>query len=212
MLALNDRSLVVPSDKQDRSFRYTHAETGHVSHGADYRSWIIACKEHRRANNLPIPADFASRAEDQLCGELPPTWCKQSGGSTVDTGFSLGDVVDWIKAVANRFVSGQPLVSQEEANRRARICVQCPLNIDAGGCGSCSKAVSFLTPGMASRSTPYDSDLKNCAICKCFNRVQAFFPLSALLANETPEKEALYPAFCWKQPVGHNFIPDEAVA
>lgn len=211
MLKLNNRSLVPPPDTAGRHFRYRHAETGHVSEARDWYSWMTACKAHRRANGLPIPADFAATAEEQLCEQLPPEWCEQEreGASRVDLGFSLSDVTDWIKAVATRFFTAQPMVSQEEANRRARICVACPFNIDAGGCGGCGKVAGFLTPGMSSKSTPYDASLKNCAVCRCYLRVMAWFPVEVLEANETPEKQALFPSYCWRLKISPAYRPSE---
>lgn len=213
MLRLISRSVVPPPDAQGRHFRYRHAETGHVSDARDWYSWMTACKAHRRANGLPIPADFAATAEEQLCEQLPPEWCaqEQEGASRVDTGFSLSDVTDWIKAVATRFFTSQPLVSQDEANRRARICSQCNYNMDAGGCGGgCAKLVKYLTPGMLTKFTPFDGLLKACGVCRCALRVMVHFPLSVLESNETSEKQDLFPSWCWRSRISPAYQPEAA--
>jgi hypothetical protein len=176
----------------------------------DYYTWQVKIMEHRRGNNLDIPVNMMAIAEDQLCGTLPPGFCiyEVNDQSSVDIRIGVADVLDWLNALKRKILSGEPYVEKDEANRRAAICVSCPLNVQAiGGCGSnCNKIVERLTPGMAKQSTLFDSQLKTCAVCHCYNSVQVHFPLAVLGETDTPK----LPDHCWRKPSGPNYRSDRA--
>lgn len=203
MRRLLDRSEAPPQDADGDSFRYYHPETGHKSAAVDYQTWQERIYLHRKAMELPIMSDTMAQAEDQLCGTLPPDRCQYETGDLPPVNINVGfnDVVNWIKAIGSRFLNQEPFVPQAEAERRAAICVSCPLNVNLdSGCGAgCRKLVEHLTPGMAAKRTLFDLKLRSCAVCHCFNKVQVWFPLSILEENDTPERQAQYPpTFCWK--------------
>ncbi len=184
-----------PVDGEGHSYRYTH-ETGHVSWASDWTTWRDKIKEHRVANGLN-PIDMAV-AEDQLCATLPPERCLYETGDSmpVDIDFAYSDVADWVKAIVAKFTSGADYVEQAEAERRAEICVRCPMNVVSRGCSSCAKLAELLTPGMGKRSTKEDDRLKNCGVCKCYNRIQVHFPLDVLREGDTNHA---YPDWCWRK-------------
>lgn len=197
-----------PVDAEGYPFRFVHRETGHKSASNDYWSWKEAILDHRRGMNLPIPEDIMALAEDQLCGTLPPELCSYEVGDPppISTRIGLASVVNWIKASVRKATSGLSYVPQEEAERRAEICVACPYNvIIEGGCGGgCRDVTQWLTPGMAGKKTKQDTRLKSCAVCTCFNSIQVHFPLEILNADDTAERLAAYPEFCWKSPSEKN--------
>lgn len=188
-----------PVDGDDRPYRFVHPETAHTSFASDYQTWETRIKEHRIGNNLP-PIDMAI-AEDQLCGTLPPDRCSYEVGDAqpVNITFSFSDVSSWIKAVVTRFTSGAEFVEQAEAERRAEICVRCPLNTQvSSGCGGgCEKLAEMLTPGMNKRRSKWDEKLKSCGICHCFNKIAIHFPLDVL--RESSINHAAYPDYCWRK-------------
>lgn len=197
MRRLLNRDEAPPQDGDGYSYRYVFPEDSFVARASSYNDWEQAIKEHAQGNGLPIP-DMAI-CEDQLCGVLPPERCQYQTGDPQPqdiSSFSVGDVGSWIKSVAVNIMNGGQFVSQEEAERRAAICVRCPLNVAAHGCSGCAKIAEMLTPGMASRHTLQDSKLKNCGICKCYNRIQVHFPLASL--REGGSGNYVYPSYCWK--------------
>lgn len=183
-------------DGDGNSYRYVFEEDGFSAAAADYQTWATRIKEHALGNGLPVP-DMAV-AEDQLCGRIPPDRCLYETGDPqpIDISFTVSDVGNWIKAIASKIALGSQFVSQAEAERRAGICVRCPLNITAQGCSGCAKVASMLTPGMAAKHTSQDEKLKNCGICKCYNRIQVWFPLEVL--RESGSGNLAYPSYCWK--------------
>lgn len=199
MRRLRDRTLA-PRQLNGYSFRYVHPD-GRWSNANDWWTWRDMIRKHYLAMGQPLPDNFMQIAEDQLCGSIPPHDCIYDTGERppVDVRIGLSDVWNWVKSVGRMVLSGAEYVPQEEADRRAAICVACPLNVDVvNGCGQCHSLVEAMTPDMQKRSTAHDGRLRSCAVCKCFNRVQVHFPLAVLARNDTPERQAAYPSFCWK--------------
>jgi hypothetical protein len=97
----------------------------------------------------------------------------------------------FLKSMASWVASGGGFVSQEEAERRASICCQCPLNQEMEGCFGCSGAAALMET-ITDRTTSKDGQLKNCRACGCVSKVAVHFPLSAV------DTSVEYPAHCWK--------------
>lgn len=188
-------------------FRSTDRDTGHKIEARTYYDWIASARQHRVANSLPIPDDFEAQLNTELCAQLPPEWCEGSDPHRpwVDIRFSLTDVGDAMRVFANLALSGFNLVSQDEATRRARICVGCYNNVNVQGCGACQKLGSFITGSLAQRKTPHDEALNVCGVCRCLNKAQVHVPIDSLAAKDSPEKQALYPSFCWLKQDGENY-------
>lgn len=193
-------------------FRSTDRDTGHKIEARTYYDWIAAARQHRIANNLPIPDDFEAQLSTELCAQLPPEWCEGSDPNRpwVDIRFSLGDIGAAMRVFASWVASGLGFVSQVEAIRRARICVGCYNNVNVQGCGACQQLSRFVTGTLAQRTTPHDDALKVCGVCRCLNRAQVHIPLENLAAKDSPDKQALYPAFCWLRQGGENYLPAAA--
>lgn len=211
MQRLITTSVVIPTDNEGRNFRYLHQETSHWSHSPVYDEFVRQYLAHRKANGLPIPDDYESVIQDQMCQTLPPEWCERTGGqSWVSTRFGYDDFLSGMKAFAGLLTGKYKFVGQEEADRRARICSNCYYNISIPGCNTCRKLSEFVTGDVAGKTTQYDEKLKACAVCKCANQAQTWFPMDALEETDTPEKQALYPNdFCWKSKTSPNYLPNE---
>lgn len=62
-------------------------------------------------------------------------------------------------------------VSQDEANRRATLCIKCPFNIEAKKTGTMALADEVVEKYLGDNTrTPYDKDLGLCAVCTCVLR------------------------------------------
>lgn len=193
-------------------FRSTDRDTGHRIEARTYYDWIANARQHRVANGLPIPGNFEAQLNSELCAQLPPEYCEGADPNRpwVDPRFSLGDVLAAMKVFASWVTSGLGFVSQDEAVRRARICVGCYNNLNTPGCGACYQLGKVITGTLAQRKTPHDDALKVCGVCRCLNRAQVHIPLDSLAAKDSPEKQALYPTFCWLKQGGENYLPAAA--
>lgn len=183
-------------------FSYTHPETGHRSTAIDFYSWIEKCKDHRRANDLPIPSDFEEVAQDQLCSTLDSDWCSyEKEGTWVNMRLALSDIVTVTKALLDSAVGN--FVSQEEAERRAKICSMCHFNTNVGGCGVCHQLANLIAPG---KTTSQDANLKSCAVCGCQLRAKNWIQLDTLRNNLQSARQDAYPSFCPYKIGGVNYI------
>lgn len=103
------------------------------------------------------------------------------------------------------------VVTQQEIDRRAKICLTCPLNnksSDCMQCGGAAKAVGFVAKLRAltekAFTLPKQLETKYCGICGCslpfmiVTRYQDIKPESA-------EIQEARPIFCWLKKTSPNF-------
>jgi protein-arginine kinase activator protein McsA len=98
------------------------------------------------------------------------------------------------RAVEATWHEGQ--VSQEEADRRAAICAQCPKNTEKVtefciGCYARS-LVSKVNDLLGSKRTAHDEKLKVCAMCHCDLKLKTWIPKSGVV-----DKTIDWPSHCW---------------
>lgn len=185
-------------------YRYVVPETGTEIIAWDAFSWFDLAKQNLKANGFTVPDDLEARMQDQLCSTLEPEWCSQVDPNHpyVSTRISWSDVKAGIQVYSNWIAQGTPVVSQEEADRRAKICASCYLNVNVEGCFACHKLAGLLT---WNERTRYDDSLKACAVCHCLNRAQVHFPIDVLESSDTDERQQFYPSYCWKKKSGANY-------
>lgn len=193
----------VPPD----GYRFVDPDTGHVTVKEDVISWVQAAIAHRKANSLEVPANFQAIMEHQFCQVLPAGWCDfdDPNRPRVDMRFSLRDVWNWAEAHLNLLTD--KFVDQPEAERRAKICSSCYMNVEGQGCTGCQRVATLFTTELAKRKTQSDPFLKSCAVCKCFLRAKVHFPLTIAEAHDTTEIQSMFPSFCWRKKGGENYAP-----
>lgn len=203
MMRLKNYKECVPN-----GYRYLVPETG-----TDFVAWDIGSlfdlvRENLVKNGHLVPLDLQEKIEDQMCLSLPPGWCEYDNPNRVrpNTALTWADVRSGIQVFSDWMGKGLPYVSQEEANRRAKICGNCPLNVTVTGCSACHKLAAQVT---ANVSTPYDESLKACGACSCLLRAKVHFPLDILEKNTTNVARAVYPQveWCWLNRSGGNYKP-----
>ena len=174
---------------------------------------------HRLGNGYPIEPSWKEEIEDEMCRKMAAEWgngiCRRAQDlgerrpiSWAATQSFLNTMANWMGGVAQ----GQPVfVADEEADRRAAICVTCPNNVTSfgGHCGSCAdRVMRGLTRVIGRRKTQYDKSLGSCAICSCSLAAAVWFPLAAQRAGLSEELKGEFRKveFCWKRDdeSGHN--------
>lgn len=184
-------------------WRYTQKETGWSTKQITFFMLVRAVAQHRANMKLPTPGDLAAEIENAICQSLSP----ESQIEMCDDGESYTKSVHWglvdrfLKTMTAFVVGKVPLVPQEEAERRAAICVKCPLNVGLHGCAMCRMTLNALRESVAKRTTTQDSVLQACGVCGCDNRTQVHFPLESLHAGSGDLK---YPEWCWKRPASQS--------
>jgi hypothetical protein len=160
---------------------------------------------HMKANSIEIPVDFDEWCADAACREsgLGRPFC---GGAVVQPDASMPALTF---ALAARFLNtmigvirDRKFVSREEAERRAAICLACPLHRDSiGGCASCSALLRKVERSM--KAYPLDARLGWCGACGCRLSVKCFLENSTLNRAETEKPP--YHESCWRND-GHPLI------
>ena len=161
--------------------------------GGDWNDMVNNCEKLLISKGITPPVDLVSQIENNLCDRMaghvhcvPCTQAKQTLG--------FPQIVRWVKAMYQFAINGKfELVLQEEAERRAKICAACPHQIATSGCWGC-KGIAGMLPHIAgARKTSYDTQLKACGICGCYNAVSVHLPV------DVQGGEGLgFPDFCWK--------------
>lgn len=171
-----------------------------------YTDFIHACRKHCISNTIPIGAQWEEGIQNQLCATLDGDWCNEYGlpvRKSGGFGTQFHEVLQGTRTLLSwKIKHGGKLVETEEAQRRAAICVACPMNQPAIGCSSCNmetlrQAVILVVGGA---QTAYDSQLKTCFVCGCELRAKVHLPLKCLQDQMSPEQKARLPGFCWLVP------------
>lgn len=188
------KKLINPMAEPPNGFTYVDDDTGYMTVGASLSSLIQIARDHRRANELPIPEDFAAQVEHHVCLENPPSF---STGALA-AGESHSSVLDEyrirrnVQSLLNGYKAhGKELVDPNLANRRAETCVGCAENIQSPICLGCVGLIDFAH-GYFSRTTPVDKQLKVCRQTACMLKTQVHIPDEALI-----DFEADFPDQCW---------------
>jgi hypothetical protein len=118
---------------------------------------------------------------------------------------TLADLIQFGN-VAKRYIdTGGELVPQEEAERRATICLQCPMHKPISGfCLTCKAAdiVSWLWRAKQDRATSVDGSLMACGVCGCDLKLSVHIPLEVQRDDRfTPQD---FPGSCWKRPANSS--------
>lgn len=164
--------------------------------GGDFWDLVKNCSEYIVSTGKVPPPDLSYRVENALCDRLAGSEdcvpCTQVNRQNVN----FESIVRWVRAMYGFATKSRfQLVSQEEAERRARICAACPYQVTTAGCWGC-KGIAGMLPAIAgARKTSYDAQLKACGVCGCYNAVSVHLPVDAQGGEELE-----FPEFCWKNP------------
>lgn len=155
-------------------------------------------RKHEEANGYTITSE--ADIENQLCVNHPFS-CSENPPVTPRR-LHLNDILRGTKVIYDFKRAGSPLVAQEEAERRAAICINCSRNVDyAKPCsGICKDLVDLVKSVVGGAATKYDSMLKACDICACSNVAQVHVPAVFLAEGVTPAMMVQFKTVgnCWK--------------
>jgi len=162
--------------------------------GGDWGDLVNNCHKLTVSLGKIPPPDLPQQIENALCSRLSGnTNCTPC--SKVKQTLGFGAIVRWVRAMYEFAVKNKlELVSQEEANRRAEICAKCPMQIPTSGCWGC-KGIAGMLPAIAgAKTTPFDSQLKACGVCGCYNAVSVHLPVEV-----QQDAHLSFPDYCWKK-------------
>ena len=194
-----DRSVTPPG-----GFTFNCSRTGAVLKHNVFVEALSLVEKFHRANGYPLDDNWKDWAEDRMCDNCGPRWWRfvTDGAPRPPRRVTIGDAINFVRVMGSWLADtpggSERFVSGEEAERRAAICMACPMRVEIEGCTPCSGLLDKVTRLLGRRGTKYDSELKSCGVCGCENRVQVHFPLDALHKGVDSEME--FPTHCWKKP------------
>lgn len=178
------------------NWRYRQPETGMEFNEQHPKALEAAVFQHRLANmdlGLDTSGNWQARLWHDVCMQNEKLDCRD----TEDPGRfpNLADVWGWAKSMEHWRQSGFSIVSQEEAERRAAICIECPHNKVVHGCFGCHGVGEVISKLIDGRQTSVDQKLHQCSACHgCMLGPKVFLPREVLDTSAYADK---LPSFCW---------------
>ena len=169
---------VTPPD----GFRYIDPDTKRAFRDMNLEDLTKQAVAHRVANKLNVD-NYQAVIEDWLCRQMPDGIC--SGNSPVFTGFAgvHRTAENTVNATLSLYkaTQGAPIVSQDEAERRAKICKACDRNVPFSGCSSCRGVKQAVEELLRGRRILKTYGLHACSITGVMNEYVAFSDRDTLL-------------------------------
>lgn len=162
--------------------------------------------EYRLRNNIPVGDierdidNYYCNLWPEVCHKEPKDWENGSAGSLPPSEPMLNRVTRWAAMLIHtQPKGGYTVLSIDEANRRADVCVGCPNNQPwRGGCSGCSSSASTVLAQLRkTQSTRQQGNLMACSVAGWDNATAAFMPMPTL--GLTEEQLQSLPDRCWRK-------------
>lgn len=171
---------------------------GFKVHGDNFNVFMDKIYDRKLATGAFVGAHWQHEVYDYLCANqgIPCRSADNPPERTLET--KVQDMRQFGHVVLRWIESGGQFVPQEEAERRATICAQCPKNVSVGGlCAACGRLIPFLSGLATGRRTSKDSLLTQCEVCSCFLQTAVHVPLNAQKDERFGKGD--FPDPCWKR-------------
>jgi hypothetical protein len=176
--------------------RYTDPKTG-VTIVGDTVGRLIQLVTRERGKAGLDSSNVREEVEEFTCSQYPHLCERRVDGSPVERKFTRKDVLAFVESVRGTIESGG-VVQQEEAERRANICQQCPYNRRVAGCEGCNGISGLIFKVIGARRVKAQGSLKNCSICGCSLKPKVWVPKEVLeKTSEIQENSGDFPSWCW---------------
>jgi hypothetical protein len=159
----------------------------------------------RRANGVPIGVDFENEVEQWAVLAHPDEVEVWDPDMPKKVRLGLDDIIHGMRVIVALKMAGSPLVSREEAERRAGICARCYMNQGfSRPCATCGGLEDLVRALVGAQGTSQDDKLHACGICHCLNKAQVWLPLDILAKGVTDQMKTQFSKMaeltgCWKQ-------------
>lgn len=188
------------------TWNFTDPHSGQQFSHYQLEGLLDKIRAHRLANGFPIGLEFEKEVEQQLCLNHAQECDDLPEGLPYRTNLTLQDVIRGSSVMMRFYAQGKPMVSREEAERRAAICVKCPLNDNYSkpcSVGICKELKDIVSAVVGHTGTRFDVDLKSCRICRCLNQASIWLELDTQCPSLTDEMKTQFKYAkekwgCWK--------------
>ncbi|MDE2102729.1 MAG: hypothetical protein KGL39_36125 [Patescibacteria group bacterium] len=191
-----------PRQTPPGNFVYVQPETQTRMEHETLGELVDLVSKHRLYKGLPSanPDLVSLDIQRQICAAMPPGVCYAEPGedykplNDLSRNLTLEKIESFSLAVFEWVKSGAHFVDEEEAQRRAKICLGCPFNKAPHAC-SCAPLWAFIK-----RLIPPRRQIDNlhvCGICGCVNSAAVLAPVNVLVASHKG-RDLRWPAHCWQ--------------
>lgn len=152
-------------------------------------------KQYLRANQIEVPKNLIPIVRDYICRTVPEGFCQGDSSMPRTKFLSKRTIEDGTRILfeSHRMSPTEFYVPQAEAERRARICANCPMNLP-GICPTCTSMLgNLMAKWLGGRSTPFDNFLSACGKCGCALKAKVHVSIKALALTQKHD----YPSNCW---------------
>lgn len=177
-------------------------DKGIVGSGYIFEVLVEHCRQWRLANGLPVGIGF-EREVEAVCCEQRPDHCRPCNPALHPRSLSFNDLMTGTSSMFSFMAAGRPLVTGQEAERRAAICATCRFNVPfktpcGGICASLKRMVETI---VGAARTSRDADLHSCYVCGCFLQSAVWLPLDLQIKplSEAQKKTLESIPHCWKK-------------
>lgn len=176
-------------------------ENGFTIKEGTFDKLLVQIRRHFEVNGYAIPDNLPEVVENYICLQNPTSICHGEGPKRFFP--SKREIEEGTRkllaARAEMEKHEDPFVSAEEANERAKMCVECPMKRNQWGCFLCDELVKLVVKTYG-RTTPYDKLTLGCGVCGCINSAQIHLKPIVLAKTAKVETVSDYPEIgCWKR-------------
>lgn len=101
--------------------------------------------------------------------------------------------------------AGGAPVADELADKRANVCIECPLNVEPNWWGRVKNAIaSAIKDHLRVKSNlgfrvENEDGLSMCKVCGCCNALAVWTPIEHIKSHTSTEQFVKFPTACWKR-------------
>jgi len=163
-----------------------------------FKDFLQQVSKRLQANGLDRH-DWREWVLDEMCKQNPGIECEDKDAPRREV--TGEDVWRFVRTLYTAWENGAQKVSDEEQNRRADICLNCPKRgyVSCNSCGSLSKALSDLVLGTGCKRLA-ELHKQSCLVCGCELSSLVQYPLEVIqeIDQKLQFQTDSYPSRCWK--------------
>jgi hypothetical protein len=162
-----------------------------------WNSLVEDVRAHLKGNGLPVDPNLSLSMQEFWCREVSAENCSEPANPNMKDTVAMAE--RFLRTAKAFVFSGAEKVPQEEAERRAAICADCPMNVTGNFCTSCfmRNMVASTVAMVSGWKTSKDDKLKACGVCSCDLKIKVHVPKDQMNYKEL---DGLWAEKCWMRP------------
>jgi hypothetical protein len=173
---------------------YPVPQTRVVFCSVGWKSLVEDVRNHLKGNGLPVDPNLSLTMQAWWCSNVSAENCSEPANPNMKDTVAMAE--RFLRTAKAFVFSGAEKVPQEEAERRAAICAECPMNVTGNFCTSCfmRNMVASTVAMVSGWKTSKDDKLKACGVCSCDLKIKVHVPKDQMNYKEL---DGLWTERCW---------------